>query len=66
MKLTIAQLNKLTQGQKNLLKYKYKYRNCKHFHITWGVCDRCKEIVDQDSVDEYNRVHPHLPARVGL
>lgn len=60
MKLTIKQLGKLTREQHKQLKLKDKQRKCKHTHTTWGVCDRCKEVVDPDSVEEFKRVHPHL------
>lgn len=64
MNLSIKQLNKLTRKQRSQLKHKYKHRNCKHNHITWGVCDNCKKTVDQNSVNEFKRLHPHIKARV--
>lgn len=60
MNLTLGQLNKLTRKQRLQLKHKNKYHNCKHNRITWGICDNCKKIVDQNSVNEFKRLHPHI------
>lgn len=43
MKLTLKQYSKLTRKQKKQLKHNYKYRNCEHNYIEWGICRKCKK-----------------------